>query len=410
MHKKQNYIYVGIDLHKETHTAVIINCWNEKLGQITFANKPSDFKKLITEVQKHSEGLIPVYGLENEGSYGRNLAIYLLEDKQMVKDVNPSLSYAQRLSAPTTKKDDGYDALCVANVLLNLLDKLPDASPHDAYWTLAQLVNRRESLVQSLIGLKNQLHEQLAHSYSSYKEFFSVIDTNTSLNFWELYPSQKHLEGVEVEDLAEILRSTSHNNCSTKKAQKILDAINEDGNINKDYQEIRDFIVRSIVRDIRNKKQEMGLAEVELIKLMSTLGYRLETMPGIDTITASKIVAEIGDISRFQNADKLARFAGVAPVLFSSAGKGKEQKSRQGNRRLHGVFYFLAVQMVQTAPKSGKPRNPIFYDYFKRKISEGKTKPQALVCVMRRLVNIIYGMMKNKTEYREPEVPFMDVV
>jgi len=37
-----------------------------------------------------------------------------------------------------------------------------------------------------------------------------------------------------------------------------------------------------------------------------------------------------------------------------------------------------------------------------RKISEGKTKSQALVCVMRRLVNIIYGMMANRTEYREP--------
>lgn len=53
-----------------------------------------------------------------------------------------------------------------------------------------------------------------------------------------------------------------------------------------------------------------------------------------------------------------------------------------------------------TVPKSGKPNQPIFYTYFQRKISEGKTKSQALVCIMRRLVNIVYGMMKNKTEYR----------
>jgi len=40
-------------------------------------------------------------------------------------------------------------------------------------------------------------------------------------------------------------------------------------------------------------------------------------------------------------------------------------------------------------------------------MKEGKSKGQALVCVMRRLVNIIFGMMKNKTEYRMPivEVP-----
>lgn len=87
-------------------------------------------------------------------------------------------------------------------------------------------------------------------------------------------------------------------------------------------------------------------------------------------------------------------------MKFSSAGKGKEQSSRQGNRQLHGLFYFLAVTMV-SRPKNGKPNHPVFYDYYMRKICEGKTKSQALVCIMRRLVNIVYGMMKNKTEHQE---------
>ena len=40
-----------------------------------------------------------------------------------------------------------------------------------------------------------------------------------------------------------------------------------------------------------------------------------------------------------------------------------------------------------------------------RKTQEGKTKKQALVCVMRRLVNIVYGMMKHRTAYVMPELP-----
>lgn len=129
--------------------------------------------------------------------------------------------------------------------------------------------------------------------------------------------------------------------------------------------------------------------------------YKLTTMPGIGTAVASKLIAEIGDIRRFPNADKLARYAGVAPVKFSSAEKGKEQSSRQGNRQLHGLFYMLAVTMVAVL-KSGRPNHPVFHAYYMRKISEGKTKSQALFCIMRRLVNIVFGMMKNKTEYREP--------
>jgi transposase len=157
-------------------------------------------------------------------------------------------------------------------------------------------------------------------------------------------------------------------------------------------------------------KQEMALVEGELRKLMKLLDYQLETMPGIDVVTASALVAEIGDIQRFPNANKLARYAGIAPVHFSSGGKGKDHKSKQGNRTLHALFYQLAIQQIQVAKESKKPRNPVFYEYYQRKRKEGKTKGQALVCIMRRLVNVIYGMMKNKTAYQLPNITERKVI
>lgn len=60
--------------------------------------------------------------------------------------------------------------------------------------------------------------------------------------------------------------------------------------------------------------------------------------------------------------------------------------------------------MTQTVMGSGIPRNPVFYEYYQRKIAEGKSKTQAIICIMRRLDNIIYGLLKIKTEYRMPEV------
>ena len=67
-------------------------------------------------------------------------------------------------------------------------------------------------------------------------------------------------------------------------------------------------------------------------------------------------------------------------------------------------LFFLAIQQVQVSKVSEKPRNPVFHDYYHRKIAEGKTKKQALVCVMRRLVNIVYGMMKHRTSYVMPDL------
>lgn len=62
------------------------------------------------------------------------------------------------------------------------------------------------------------------------------------------------------------------------------------------------------------------------------------------------------------------------------------------------------------AKGSKLPRNPVFLEYYKRKISERKSKIQSLLCVMRKLVNIIYGMMKNKTEYVIPQLPLKEAV
>ncbi|MDL2302525.1 IS110 family transposase, partial [Lachnospiraceae bacterium OttesenSCG-928-D06] len=60
---------------------------------------------------------------------------------------------------------------------------------------------------------------------------------------------------------------------------------------------------------------------------------------------------------------------------------------------------FLAIQMIQISV-NGTPRNHVFREYYLKRVEEGKNKQQALICIARRLVNIVYGMLKNHTEYR----------
>jgi hypothetical protein len=97
---RENGLYVGVDLHKESHTAVLVNCWNEKLRTITILNKPSEFTKLTQAVNKIAadHGLQPIFGLENACGYGRALAVWLIEKGCVVKDVNAALAYS-RLSS-----------------------------------------------------------------------------------------------------------------------------------------------------------------------------------------------------------------------------------------------------------------------------------------------------------------------
>ncbi|MEW9702968.1 IS110 family transposase, partial [Paenibacillus sp. SI92] len=76
---------------------------------------------------------------------------------------------------------------------------------------------------------------------------------------------------------------------------------------------------------------------------------------------------------------------------------------KQGDRSLHDIFKALAIRQLVVHRGTKTPRNPLFHEYFHRKLAEGKTKKQAIICIMRRLVNIVYGILKSKTVYRLPE-------
>ena len=101
------------------------------------------------------------------------------------------------------------------------------------------------------------------------------------------------------------------------------------------------------------------------------MGCTLTTISGVNVITAVKILSEIGDIKRFGNANKVAQFAGIAPLHLSSSGKGKNMATKQGNRRLQATIDFLAIQMVQVSSK-GTPRNPVVRVYYEKRKAEYK--------------------------------------
>lgn len=133
-HPKMKYVYVGLDSHKDTHTAVFLNCFYEKLGELTFKNVPNEFPKFLSESKKFkSNELSFLWGFEDVSSYGRALAVFLTNRKEQVKHVNASLVANERKSVNVLQKTDSFDAECAARVLLSRFDQLPDFNPQDKY-------------------------------------------------------------------------------------------------------------------------------------------------------------------------------------------------------------------------------------------------------------------------------------
>jgi len=357
------YLYIGVDLHKRHHTAVIIDFWHEKLAEVQFDNKPAAFPELLKAVKKHlKRGMTPIFGLEDTGGYGRALAVFLKEQKQVVKEVNPALVSNRHKSHAIVQKSDSWDAECVARVLKDEFAHLPDANPMDIYWAIGQLVTRRRGLVKEYSSHIRKLHQQLGYHYPSYKLFFSEVEGKTALAFWQKYPAPHHLQDTSAEELAEFFRQKSNYGLSKKKASQILELVSADGETKREFQERRDFTVQSIVRSIVFIQEELGKVDEQLKETMAPLNIQLGTMPGIDTVTAAYFVAEIGNIHRFPNAEKLARYAGVAPILIGSGDNHRHRKNKQGDRDLHELFEQLAVRQIAVTRGKKEPRNFIKSD------------------------------------------------
>ena len=399
-HPKMQYTYVGVDSHKDTHTAVFMDCFFEKLGEITFQNLPSVFGDFFIEAERFlMDGTVFLFGLEDTSAYGRTLMMFLRDNGQQVKHVNSLLVARERKNQNITQKSDSVDAECAARVLLSMFGELPDANPEEMYWVLRSLVVRRASLVRQNLASKNMLHNLLTQHYPNYRSFFVNIEYKTSLAFFSKYPSPQLLADTTPEELAAFLELHSNGLMSVDKAMEILDTLQDTV---VPFQEIRDGLVQSTIRQVQRNLEEVAQLDEQLESFLDYFDCTLLSMTGIDTISAAQILSCIGDIRKFSSPAKLARYAGIAPVTYSSGKTDLQFANQRGNRELNSLFFNLAIRLTMTAGPKRKIMNSFCYDYYQRKRSEGKTKRQALKCVQRRLVNIIWTMLTNGEDYVNP--------
>ena len=121
----------------------------------------------------------------------------------------------------------------------------------------------------------------------------------------------------------------------------------------------------------------------------------LATLPCIGRCTGARILAEIGDGSRFASGAKLASYAGLAPVTRQSGSTlNHSARSRRGNHRLTNAMFLAAFASLRT------PESRAFYD---RKRAEGKHHNAAVMCLARRRCDVILAMLRDSTAYQPPQ-------
>jgi transposase len=397
--ERLNWAYIGVDIHKTSHTAVILSPFGDRLGSHTLPNHPEAFPVFLQAVRSAAGPKRLRFGLENTSTWGRGLAEYLVAAGEPVHLVAPVRTDRTRRHHPHPDKNDDRDAQAIGRALMQDLAELPEVRPDERHFTLSLVLTNREGLVKERTRVKNRLHQLLPYAHLSYAEYFGDPFGKTALAFWERYPSPGCLGEVTVAELGEFLREQSHFVHGRPKAYQILELVAKSPPAGE-FQAERDALVRATVQQFRQLEASIQATEVQLARLVAGFGQHLQTIPGVDRVAAAELLVGIGDVNRFATSDKLARYAGIAPKEWTSNNKGKKTRSAHGERQLHRTFFRLAVVQIHRTRK-GEAFCPESRAYFEKKVGEGKSKKAALTNLMRVLVRVVWRMLREQAPYEK---------
>ena len=227
---------------------------------------------------------------------------------------------------------------------------------------------------------------------------FPDLFSKCALAFFARYPDPSKLKGESLPTLTAFLKSNSRGRHGNKKAIDILSFANTE--ITPDIlTDARSSIIKKHIKRLISIQEELKEISDMLSRLVLKSPYStLTSVPGINIVTAAKIISQIIDIGRFSSSSKLGKFIGVAPVEKSSGRKRRYQKSKHGKRYLYSAIFFIALNHISRT-RDGRDNNPISRAYYLKKVSEGKTKKEAITCLARRLCDVIYAIMRDGSIY-----------
>lgn len=327
---------IGIDTHKASLAACVVDDVGMPLDERTFGNDPAGHRALLGWI----EGLAPtaVVGLEGSSSFGAVAARFLLEAGLVVREVPPHLSHRERLRTRRAGKSDPGDALAIARVTARERE-LPPVRTADRTRAIQLLVAAREDVVAEMTRVRNRLHADLRVLVPGY--------------------------GARAANLVAV----RHQHLVARLLRRLA-------GVQAELARARLARLRALRAEERVLTERIG---------GQVAGHPLLSLPGAGVLVTAMLVGETGDIRRFRSPDAFAALAGVAPIPASSGQVRRMRLNRGGNRQLNRALYVIALAQAWHHPPAQA--------YIERKRAEGKTWREALRALKRQLVRTVFRLL-----------------
>ena len=384
--------YLGIDIGKNTHVASLVDDKKKVIFKaFSFSNSIDGAESLILKLEAFKNEL--EVGMEATGHYWLSLYSYLVEKNFTVRVINPIQTDGWRQGIEIRKrKTDVIDSLLIAD-LLRYGDFVETSLSNEDYLSLRNLSRFRSYLISSIGDLKRKTIALLDQVFPEYASSFSNIFGKTSKEILSNFSTPSDFEDINSDDLNTFLESVSKKNYASKKIDELSKKASSSFGINFCLDSFS-LQIKMLIEQISFIQNQVSDVENEIELLLEKLNSPITTIPGIGSVNAATILGEIGDIKRFSNPSKLVAYAG----LDASISQSGEYESTYNHMSKRGSPY-LRRALFQSALRA-EFCDPVFSDYYQKKISEGKHHLVATNAVARKLCHTIFAVLTKDEPYQ----------
>ena len=364
----------GIDVHKEQIKACIAKGPFDKPPKFeikTFSTMTSGLLKL-KDWLRHN--MVEAVAMESTGVYWKPI-FNILEDEFTIVLANP-----QHLKKIPGKKSDVSDSQWIASLLRCGL--IPSSFiPPRPIRELRDLNRTRKKLVGVMASEKNRLQKVLEDANVKLTSVVSKVDGVSSMNMIQALLTKDELTREEIKAMVHgKLRS---------KIDQLVEAVN--GKLTYHHR----FLLKLHLENIAFMAEQIQELDEEIQERMIPFqgeSNLIQTIPGISSITASAIIAEIGvNMSQFPDEAHISSWAGISPGNNESAGIRKSGKIRKGDK-------FLKAALAEAAWAASK-RKGSAYSAIYNNIAKRRGKKRALIALGHQILVDVYRALKTGEPY-----------
>ncbi|ABX27063.1 transposase [Lactobacillus helveticus DPC 4571] len=396
---KQNIIF-GIDVSSKSSTVCVVIDRIKQGETFKITNDSFGYQDLLDRLNQYL--ITPLVVFEATGVYSLSLQAFLEDYHIKYLKLNPLKAKKLMDNNLRHNKTDKVDAYRLALIQFNAPQKLRAPQPKE-YHELQNASRYYEELAQALIINKNQLHRNLQ---SAFPQIESILSTSSGRVYWTIVSLFPHAQYVLNHNENQVFQSLlAISGIGRQRAHYLTTRLYALARQAYPYDNESSITIRAIQRNIANLLS-LSAERDNVINYMEKLAMQAnarslniyESIPGIAKTTAVRLVAELGDLSRFDTSAQIDAFVGIDPGRYQSGEKDSHLGiTKHGNHLARKILYRTITQMETV--KATQPCHITDYYDKKKRSSNSRGYKKIAIASVHKLIRTMFALIKHDQLY-----------